>query len=738
GGYLALGFQFAFVVWMYRIGSQYLGWWNPSEILFHPDALAAYFPWLTSISNSLHAGVWEECLFRAVPLAGAALIGERLGTRWGGKKVWVVAAFILQAVIFGAAHASYPTQPSYARLIELLVPSFLFGGFYLAFGLLPGIILHYAYDVSLFSMPLFLSEGRTAWVSRAVVIGVSALPLFWIGLARLRNGKWTGFPEALRNVAWLAPRIQRAAVVNSSVGRPPKISAIQLKRLRWVAILGFVVWVVAGRFLGDTPGLRIQRAEAIALAQKVLVSRGIHLGPEWRALAMVEGEVDEEDRFVWKTSGSELYRELMGSYLSPPQWKIRFVRPEGDVVERADEYQVFLLGSGKFYRFRHDLPEARPGANLNETQARVIAEKVLREQYQLQPSRLKEVSARVFKHPARLDWFFLWEDPAVLLKQGETRVAVRIAGNEPAGHLRMIHVPEDWERRERSIKTAMGVVRMTSGALLGFLILLLSGAAVRGWVRHSFAFGGFVAAFVLLAILGMSSLLNHFPEEVAHFSNEQSFASQYLHWGVKEGVFVFMSALIPAIWIGYLSSRLKRLAGVSLNTPLWVGPAVGLGLAGALACVGRLGQSGSPHWPELKGAATWIPALEGFAAVKGFIVLTAFLMLVWTELEQFVWSSKARGWIWVGVGVALGAFFAQDSLLEWGCVGVGLGACFWILNRFLERTDIRLFVSIVATFQVLLMSHVWFNPGFVGANVATGLGVLGVMALTWGFARNAR
>ena len=46
----------------------------------------------------------EECLFRAVPLALGALIGARFGRRTLG----IAIAFVLQAVVFGAAHANYP------------------------------------------------------------------------------------------------------------------------------------------------------------------------------------------------------------------------------------------------------------------------------------------------------------------------------------------------------------------------------------------------------------------------------------------------------------------------------------------------------------------------------------------------------------------------------------------------------------------------------------------------------
>ena len=95
------------------------GWWDPASTLFDPDVIATPFPWISSVSGALGAGFWEECLFRAVPLAGAALIGDKFGKR----NLFIGISFVLQAIIFGAAHANYPVQPAYARLIELMIPS---------------------------------------------------------------------------------------------------------------------------------------------------------------------------------------------------------------------------------------------------------------------------------------------------------------------------------------------------------------------------------------------------------------------------------------------------------------------------------------------------------------------------------------------------------------------------------------------------------------------------------------
>ena len=84
---------------------------------------------------SLQAGFMEECLFRAVPLSIAALIGARFGHR----RAVIAVAFVLQALVFGAAHANYPGFPAYSRLVELIGPSLVWGLIFLRFGLVPTI-----------------------------------------------------------------------------------------------------------------------------------------------------------------------------------------------------------------------------------------------------------------------------------------------------------------------------------------------------------------------------------------------------------------------------------------------------------------------------------------------------------------------------------------------------------------------------------------------------------------------
>ena len=56
-------------------------------------------------------------------------------------------AVVLQALVFGGAHANYPGFPAYSRPVELVLPSIAWALIFLRFGLLPTILLHATFDL---------------------------------------------------------------------------------------------------------------------------------------------------------------------------------------------------------------------------------------------------------------------------------------------------------------------------------------------------------------------------------------------------------------------------------------------------------------------------------------------------------------------------------------------------------------------------------------------------------------
>ncbi len=444
-GYLLIGIFFAYEVWLYLFTARHFDWWSPSSALTDPDVLANIFPWLTSVAISLQAGFWEECLFRAVPLAAAALLGKKFGKPW----LWITGAMILQAAIFGAGHANYPAQPAYARLVELIIPALGFGGLYLLFGLVPAIVFHFAFDVVWFAMPLFAADTPGIWISRWLVIILTLIPLWVVLRARLRAGAWVAVPADAYNAAWVPPPApERAAAV------PQHAASGLSSRLRIVlptlGIVGLIVWGLATNFQPDAPVLANTDGEARTAAREQLAATGVVLGDEWRELANAQAPLGLADRFIWTEGGAEAYDQLLGRYLPVPRRVVRYAKFEGNVAERAEEFLVFVGPDGEVQRMTHRLPEGRAGAQLEEDEARAIAVAALRTDLGLEPEGLEEVSADPSQLPERRDWSFVFKDPAGYpLDTGEARIIVRIAGDEVVETGRFVHIPEEWEREHR-------------------------------------------------------------------------------------------------------------------------------------------------------------------------------------------------------------------------------------------------------------------------------------------------
>ena len=150
--------------------TQLFGWWSPAEALMHPDVLATYAPWLSAIANSFQAGFWEEALFRAVPHRGRGAHRRSLRQT---QAVHRRSPSSCRRSSSAPARA-VSDQPSYARPVELILPSIGFGLLYLYFGLLPGIVLHFAFDVVWFALPIFLAKAPGIWFQQLMVVAPDA------------------------------------------------------------------------------------------------------------------------------------------------------------------------------------------------------------------------------------------------------------------------------------------------------------------------------------------------------------------------------------------------------------------------------------------------------------------------------------------------------------------------------------------------------------------------------------
>ena len=738
GAYLLISFFWAYEVGLYFFTRETLGWWNPSSALFHPDALATYFPWLTSIAISLQAGFWEECLFRAIPIAGAVLLGRRYGRPWA----WVGGAIVLQALVFGAGHAGYPAQPAYARLVELIIPSLGWAFLYLVFGLLPAIVLHFAIDVSAFAIPLFVSDASGAWIDQGIVVLLTLAPLWVVLAARLRRGAWTEMPEMGLNRFWTPPEPEEEP--GESVRPEPETRAGIPVRVQGavlaLGILGLAGWLLLTPFESDAPPLEVGRETAAGVARDLFEEEGIEVPDPWRQMTRIAAQTGQEVRFVWQEGGETPYRQLLGTYLSPPHWEVRYARFEGDVAERAEEYLVFVDPEGTAYRFRHRLPEGRPGASLSEEAARELAEARIEERYDVGLDSLEEISAVPAQHPERKDWTFTFQDPERYpLEQGEARIVVEIAGERVVDTYRHVHVPEDWAREQRDRRTARLVVQIASWILVVLILVAGMVTATVSWSRRRFSLRAFLVSFGVLLVLHLVEMGNGWPQIVAGFSTAQPFELQL--WAVvgAGAVFLILMAAAVALIIGLVHAWIGKGESGSFG---WKPAAVGLALAaagaGAVAVGSRLGPDPTPLWGSYQAAGTLIPLVqEALAPLSTFVQAGALLLLFFAALDRVTArGSRRRGLGIAGTalfGLALSGTASFASVPGWALTGVAAALALILGYLFVFRYDLSLVpvaVGGLVVLEILAGGLLRAHPADLSGSVLGSVLVL-TAALVW-------
>ena len=728
-GYLIVGIDLAFLVTFYWLTIGYLGWWSPSDALVNPDSLATVLPWLSPLAISLQAGFWEECLFRAVPLAGAALIGDRFGNR----RAWIAGAFVLQIVIFGAGHAAYPTQPSYARVIELIVPSTIFGLLYLRFGLLPAIVMHFAFDAVLFGIPLFVSSAPGAWVDQGIFGLIFLTPLWVVASARYRGGGWIEVPAGLRNEAWSPPAEDAPAAPEPAPARAPA-GLPALPVVAAVGIAGFGLWAYTAAAPSESPPLEVGRAAAEAAAREVLAAQGVDAS-EWTESSLVTSGLGLQHRFVWSEAGEERHRALLGEYLGRPRWRVRYARFEGDVAARAEEHIVWVGPDGLPGRREHRLAEDAAGAALAEEEARALAREALAVTGGV--ADLPEVSAEESRRPARTDWTFTFRDEtAGDLAGGEARVAVEIAGDEVVDTRRYVFLPEEWRRADEQRRTTLSIAGIASNVVMGLLLVAGAVLAVVRWTRGAFDLRVALAVTGIMLVAAAAAMVNNWPVLVSGLSTAQPLPLQ-LGIGVVGGL----------IGAGLLAALLGLLAGhtavpatgeSTADRKPAVSTSVALGLAslGALGLAGSALGSGLPPWSSYGPASAVVPWLAAaLGPVQGYLILALVTLLIVTAANTLTahWTRRqgAIGAVLVLVGALLAPGTSPDDLLSWAVLGLASGALLLGAYLFVLRDRPAVAVLAAAAMTVPGILERGLEQAYGGALFGSLLGAAVVSYIAW-------
>jgi len=729
-GYLAVPLMLTYLVLFYFIAGRFWGWWNPADTLANPDSLAHYLPWLTPFSMALQAGVWEECLFRAVPLAGAALIGERYGKRG----LFIGVMLIIQVIIFGAAHANYPAQPAYARLIELIVPSLLFGLMYIRFGLLPAIILHFLFDIVLMSIPIFAAVG--AGVDKAMIGLIVLTPALIVVVRGLQRGGLDVFDPALRNRGWQVSTPVTAEKVTEVT--------VQSEWPRWLipvlAIVALLLFPTSSwlQFTSKVaiPTLEISSAEALAIAEQELKARNVVLPAQTQSLISVAGNPSPMGAFIWQTTDQSTYENMLGQWLHPPRYRVRFVRFEGDVAERADEWIITVTGDGEVRSVLHQLPEDAEGADLEEDAARTLAYAGLARELQIDAGTVRETSVVPKKQPARTDWRFTYSDTeSEPLPLGERRVTVSVAGDQVVSAIPFVHVPEEWKRQQQS-KIAMNVVGIMSS--LSLVILLVCGlvAGIIAWSKGAINLRFVTMTSLTIAIIGIAGVVNNIPNALAGFSTAQPYGTQIMTTLVSNGMLLVVMIAAIGLNVALISTWRQNRTPVAAGTLITAGVLIALVRAGSDVFSYGL-STFQPAWPATTAAATMMPILAAtIENANGFIINTVLFLLVFGFIDRLTNGGYHKRVFAIGMLFLFGALTANSNasgIIETWLIaalvsGITTVAIYWLVIRH-DLAVIPIFVATAIVIN-LLPTGTEPYPGALAGNLLAIIvvGALGVVS----------
>ncbi len=709
-GYLFAIIILAVDVLFYMITTKHFGWWSPAGSLSDPNILANYLPWFDSIAISLQAGFWEEVLFRAVPIAGIFILVKNKKSR----NFWIILVLLFQTLVFGAAHANYPNQPSYARVLEMIIPFTIMGIIYIYYGLLPAIIAHYAIDVFWISLPLWVSSVPGIWVDRIMVLLFLFIPIWIIIYFFLKNKKLKNVPDEARNGAWEAPEVLQEDIQEEDIIVETK-SYNLTKWLIPAGVLGFILWLVFAPFRQDAPKLDVTRSEAIQSA-KIALQEDFNMDAnQWTALTSVSAEVDIKDIFIWREGGKEAYQNLLGDFLGNPYWVVRFVKTSGEVEERAEEFTAYVSVGNKVTHTFHKVPEKREGAKLSKDSAQVLVDQALHEKYQVGRDILKEISVTPKKLENRTDWEFIYADTINYpVGKGQGRFMVAIAGDEINKALKYVHVPEDWIREYKEEQSKESIIK-TIGRIftIGIIMLGLVLCIVR-WTKRKFNTKVFVIIGVVIALLFAVDIVNSWASIKSGYSTllpYANFITMMLISVVLVGLFwsffnaIFIGATIK--WLPVASQQNKRNIVNAL--------VLGVFAYGFFTLVQGFAPKTEPNWISISALNTDIPVI-GFALSDLFeaLLFPALMILIFIGIHHFSKGFTIRKFAVVGLTIFISLAIstsASSNILFWVISAFALGGLIIACYLFFIRQHFEWLPLTFGIFQVLEVLEVMVvNP----------------------------
>jgi membrane protease YdiL (CAAX protease family) len=716
GGYAAAAIAFAYVAIFYLVTRTLFGWWVPSELLDDPNLIASPMPWISGIAVSVNAGVWEESLFRALPLSLLSLwIGQRAGRRW-----LIAAGVIASALIFGFAHSNYESWPPYSRGVEIFLDACFWAVLFINFGLLVTVIAHFVYDLVLFG--LFAASGHAVEyrVTAAIILLALLTPALAVAWRWIRQRGFVPAPADARFAAWTP-----VAAEETAVRATPRQIGVFTKNARRLALAAAVVGVISAVARPPRPVLgppfTADRERVVLTADSMLLAHGGNpVG--WKRLTGIGRDTLEAwPRFLREHKLVADAQRFASTYVPPTWWTVRYVHTTGTAAQRTEEWRIRVRPDGKPLDARHIVPDSERRDSADSSALRRIALASLSREG-LDTSTLQESELKETARPARRDVTVTYTDTAVKLPDGAAaRTWVQVAGDEPLVSRRGVELPESFLRADRQRQTDR---RMVAGVCILLLVgLIVTGAIFVKRRRPILVDDGMLGrrdTYILLStlvVLATLSSLNSLPSKLFKYDTAQAWSS-FIATTVL-GVVVLIPAVLILFGLWLVLSAMRRRVGIpmlagepsrSASNDMLI---AGVGLGGVLFATSRL----TTLVPRV-----WMPDTPTTALGDVFPLLAGVL-----DVPMIVMMTVATFGIPLLVVAGLSRSWGLRALMVAGLVTLTGGAV-WALA---PASDVHPWAAVLAIARVAVVSvavAVW-GPLAAWSWLVAALAVLGLSSL---------
>jgi hypothetical protein len=301
--YIAYGATLAFCLYemaYYWVTNQYLGFFLPPSYAVDLNASISWVEGINPILQAFNPGFTEEVIFRLIPIG--LLLAYR--KRQGGM-AWNI-VMIAQALIFAMAHANYPADPFYARVLELIIPAIFLAYLAIYVDVMAAILTHILYDAVWFGIGYYSFDF--SWAQGIYFLTI-LMPLFICFYGAGQNQK-----PVMLNYNQPVQFFDYGLIMSQQPSNRSKASYLWL-------LVGVILLMVL-MFIQPPSMLQITKpSEARAVAGEHWKVAG-YMPDDWY-FALSPSSVDVDDWYYVQQNFPEQWPKLMPLFLPAGCWDVK-------------------------------------------------------------------------------------------------------------------------------------------------------------------------------------------------------------------------------------------------------------------------------------------------------------------------------------------------------------------------------------------------------------------------------